>query len=84
MARLKVGVIGCGAIAQIMHLPHLRRLAERYQIGALCDASPRVLQAVGDRYHIERRHTAYQDLLKEQIDAVLILTPGSHAAPAMA
>lgn len=84
MSRVKVGVIGCGAIAQIMHLPHLRRLAERYEVRALCDASPRVLKAVGDHYHVERRHTAYQDLLGEDIDAVLILTPGSHSAPALA
>jgi len=84
MARLKVGVIGCGAIAQIMHLPHLRQLDELFEIHALCDASPRVLQTVGDQYRVERRHTAYPDLLAEDIDAVLILTSGSHAAPALA
>ena len=32
--RLRVGVIGCGAIAQIMHLPHLRELDERFALVA--------------------------------------------------
>ena len=84
MARLKVGVIGCGAIAQIMHLPHLRQLDELFEIHALCDASAKVLEAVGDSYHVDRRHTAYEDLLAAGVDAVLVLTPGSHAAPALA
>jgi predicted dehydrogenase len=27
MSRLKIGVIGCGSVAQIRHLPSLRELA---------------------------------------------------------
>lgn len=84
MPRLKVGVIGCGTIAQIMHLPHLRQLAELYEIRALCDLSPSVLNAVGDSYRVDRRYQAYQDLLADGIEAVLVLTPGSHAAVVLA
>ena len=29
MERLRAGVIGCGAIAQMMHLPYLRELDDR-------------------------------------------------------
>jgi predicted dehydrogenase len=32
MERLRAGVIGVGAIAQIMHLPYLRELDDRFQI----------------------------------------------------
>jgi predicted dehydrogenase len=84
MARLKMGVIGCGAIAQIMHLPYLRQLDKLYEIYALCDASAKVLDAVGEQYHVKRLHTSHPDLLAEGVDAVLVLTPGSHAAPALA
>ena len=28
MTRLSIGIIGCGAIAQIQHLPHLRELSD--------------------------------------------------------
>ena len=34
--RLRVGVIGCGLIAQVMHLPYLRELSDRFEIAAAC------------------------------------------------
>ena len=37
MAKLRVGIIGCGLIAQVMHLHYLRELADLYEIAALCD-----------------------------------------------
>ncbi len=43
MARLKIGIIGCGAIAQIQHLPHLRELNDQFEIGGLADLSPKLL-----------------------------------------
>ena len=48
MRKLRVGVVGCGLIAQVMHLPHLRELDDRYEVVAICDLSPGTLQAVGD------------------------------------
>lgn len=29
MPRIKIGAVGCGLIAQMMHLPHLRELEDR-------------------------------------------------------
>jgi predicted dehydrogenase len=87
MDRLRVGVIGCGAIAQIMHLPYLRQLSDRYEIAALCDLSPRLVEEVGDYYNVSRRYTDYRDLLAagsgQTLDAVIVLTAGSHAPPAL-
>jgi predicted dehydrogenase len=84
--RLRVGVIGCGGIAQIMHLPNLRSRPDLFGIAALCDISPGVLQAMGERYHIpESAQTArYEDLVAMDLDAVLILTGGNHYTPALA
>lgn len=71
---MSVGVVGCGQIAQIMHLPYLQELGE-FRIGALCDISPHVRNAVGDRYGVARRYADHRDLLAlPDIDAVLILT----------
>ena len=33
MTRIRIGVIGCGAIAQIQHLPFLTELAEEFEVG---------------------------------------------------
>jgi predicted dehydrogenase len=79
-ARLRVGVAGCGAVAQIMHLPHLRELDDLYDLVGLADVSAEVLELVGEHYGVEPRHRygSLSELLAGPIDAVLILTPGSH------
>jgi predicted dehydrogenase len=84
--RLKIGVIGCGAIAQIQHLPHLRELDEEFQIGGLADLSPRLLEAVGAEYGVprERQFLDYRDLVQSDIDGVIVCPSGSHAGPAIA
>src|SRR5438105_7764177 len=86
VARLKIGVIGCGAIAQIQHLPHLRELGDELEIGGLADLSPRLLQVVGDEYGVppERRFVDYHDLVRSDIDGVIVCPSGSHAAPSIA
>jgi predicted dehydrogenase len=84
MDRLRVGVIGCGGVAQMMHLPYLRELDDRFEITALCDLSPAVLEAVGEHFGVGARFTDYHDLVSHDLDAVLVLTPGSHAPAALA
>ena len=79
--KLRVGVVGCGLIAQVMHVPHLRELDDCYEVVANCDLSPGTLQAVGDFFGIARRHSRWQDLMAEDLDAVMIFTAGSHHAP---
>jgi len=86
MERLKIGVIGCGAIAQIQHLPHLRELDEQFEIGGLADLSPKLLEVIGEEYRVppERRFLDYRDLVVSDIDAVIVCPSGSHAAPSIA
>jgi predicted dehydrogenase len=83
-ARLRVGVVGCGLIAQVMHLRHLRELADRFEVVALCDVAPEPLEFAGRMFPEARRHARWSDLLGESLDAVLVLTPGSHAPVAIA
>lgn len=86
MARLSIGVIGCGAIAQIQHLPHLRELDDEFEIGGLADLSPRLLEVVGAEYGVppERRFLDYHDLVRSPIDGAIVCPSGSHAAPSIA
>jgi predicted dehydrogenase len=80
--RLRVGVIGCGGIAQMMHLPHLEKLHDQFEIAALSDISPGVLQRIGARYQVPAKnlYANFQDLVGQDLDAVLILTGGNHHA----
>jgi predicted dehydrogenase len=78
-APLRVGVIGCGVVGQVMHLPNLTALPDLFTIVALCDASPTVLDACARRFNVPTTTTRWSDLLDHGLDAVLVLTPGSHA-----
>jgi len=74
MRKLKVGVVGCGQIAQIMHLPYLAELPQ-FEIAAVCDISPKVVNAVGEQYRVQHRYTDYRDMIaKDEIDAIAVLT----------
>lgn len=84
MDRLRVGVVGCGLIAQVMHLHYLRELSDRYEIAALCDLSPEVREACGREYGVARTFGSWQELVEEPLDAVFVLTSGSHAPIAIA
>lgn len=69
-----MGVIGCGEIAQIMHLPYLSELPQ-FTLEALCDLSRETVDAMGERYNVSHRFTDYTDLVAiEEIDIVAILT----------
>jgi predicted dehydrogenase len=82
-SRIRVGVIGCGLVAQAMHLPHLRELSDRFEVAAVCDLAPGPLEWAGAMFPDARRHSAWADLL-DDVDAVLVLTAGSHAPAAIA
>ncbi len=78
MKKLRFGVIGCGGIAQMMHLPTLTDY-EQFEVVALADVSAPTVNAVGDHYDIDARYTDYRDLLaRDDIDAVGIFHGGSH------
>lgn len=70
--------MGCGAVAQIAHLPALRELEDRFELVALCDLDAGTLDAVADDYGVERRHRELDDLLREPLDTVLVLSSGDH------
>ena len=83
--RIKVGVVGAGVIAQVMHLNYLRELSDRFETVALCDISSDNVANNAERYDIPKTFTDWREMLADDdIDAVFILTSGSHAAIAIA
>src|SRR5215212_6559474 len=84
--RLRIGVIGCGTVAQIMHLPFTNILPRHFDIPPLLNLSPQLVQAMGAKYQVPRKHqyTDYQQMLQTEIDAVLVCTSGSHGPQVLA
>jgi predicted dehydrogenase len=80
---VKVGVVGAGLIAQVMHLHYLRELSDRFEISVLCDIAPENAAASAERYGVPKVCTDWRELLREPIDAILVLTAGSHAPMAI-
>ena len=61
--RLKVGVVGAGVIAQVMHLNYLRELSDRFEIVALCDISDENAANNAHRYNISKTFTDWREML---------------------
>ncbi len=75
MEKTKVGIIGLGGIAQLVHLPILNKQAN-VSIEAICDVTKSRLKSVGDKYNISKRYLDYNELLAlDDIEAVIIATP---------
>ena len=80
--RVRLGIAGLGAVAQAVHLPLIERLRDAYTIAAIADLSPTLTNAVGERYRVDagRRFGTVQEMLAAPgLDALAILTSGSHA-----
>ncbi|MEO5763604.1 MAG: Gfo/Idh/MocA family oxidoreductase, partial [Vicinamibacteria bacterium] len=77
--KLRVGVIGAGGIAQMMHLPTLAERPDLFEIVAIGDISEEVLKAVGDRYNVTKRARDFREITSDpNIDAVMVLSSGRH------
>lgn len=82
MEKLKIGLIGCGAIAMTKHLPALKRIKE-IEINAFCDIIPEKAQKACEKFGTSdaRVYTDYKEFLeKEKLDIVHVCTPNrSHS-----
>lgn len=85
--RIRLGILGLGAVAQAVHLPLIARWPERFEVAAIADLSPGTTDAIGARYQVppERRHRSLDALLAAgDLDALVILTSGSHGVAVLA
>lgn len=81
MSKLRIGVIGLGEVAQVVHLPVLQALRSSYEVVAACDLSPRLLQIVADRYQVPGRYADAPEMLDaEDLDCVLVLNSDEYHA----
>ncbi len=76
MKKVKIGIIGCGGIANGKHMPALSKLDD-VEMVAFCDIiEERAVKAAADYGSKGSKvFTDYKDLLKEDLDVVHVLTP---------
>lgn len=76
MKKIKIGIIGLGEVAQIMHIPALNRLHNHFEITAISDISPSLVAYMQNRYHIKHGFTDASALIQcRDVEAVMILSP---------
>ena len=72
MNPIRIGVVGCGAIAQVHHVPNLHDLPEHFTITAVCDVSAGASAYVAQKFNIPHHFTDYRELIASDVEAVLL------------
>ena len=73
---VKLGLVGLGEVAQLMHLPVLFDMQDKFKVEAISDISESLLQYIAKRYSIPHVYKNPEDLVKSsEVDAVMILSP---------
>ena len=83
MRKLKVGIVGCGGIANGKHMPAMKRTGN-FEMVAFCDLIEERAEKAKKEYGTDdaKVYVDYKELLeKEELDAVYVLTPNSEHAP---
>jgi predicted dehydrogenase len=72
---IRIAVIGAGAIAQVAHLPALRKISG-VEIAAICDNDLSKAQALAARFEVKDTYDDIEEVLKyAEADAAVICTP---------
>lgn len=72
MDPIRIGVVGCGAIAQVHHLPNLVDLPDLFTVVGVCDLSRGAAAYAARKFHVPYAFTDYRELLDTDVDAVLL------------
>lgn len=77
---VKVGIIGVGTVSQLMHLPILSGLPDKYEVAAVSDVSPSVLAYIAHKYSAKAYADPYRLVKDPDVDAVFVCSPDQYHA----
>lgn len=73
--KLRLGIVGAGAVTQVGHLPALRKVRE-IDVAGICDNDLGKARALADRFDIPVVHSDIAELVDyAPLDALLVCTP---------
>jgi Oxidoreductase family, NAD-binding Rossmann fold len=79
--RLRMGLVGCGEVTQIMHWSSLYQLSDHFEVTALCDVSPLILEELGKLWNVGALTTNHRELMaRNDVDAILVANPNAFHA----
>lgn len=78
--KVRFGVIGCGNIANLFHLPELKSIEEVEVVG-VADVRPERAKSTAEKFRVPYWYTDYRKLLERgDVDAVVVATPHPYHA----
>lgn len=82
---IRLGLIGLGQAAQLLHMPNIEHMDDMYKVTAVSDVSHRLMDFFQERYGVSHCFADAMDLIRcPEVDAVMILCAGDHADYAIA
>ncbi len=84
MSKVKIGIVGCGGIANQKHMPSIRANSELAEMVAFCDIIPERAEKAAKEYGTldAKVYTDYHDLLANpDVEVVHVLTPNVAHCP---
>jgi predicted dehydrogenase len=80
--RLRVGILGCGPIAQFAHFESAAK-ARNAELFAICDVAEDLVQRMGDTWQPTKRYLDYDKMLADpELEAVIVATSDAFHVPA--
>jgi predicted dehydrogenase len=77
MEKARIGVVGLGTVAQLVHLPNLSKI-NNAEIAAVSEIKSSRLNAVAEKFNVKNKFRDHNEMLeKSELDAVIIATPTS-------
>jgi predicted dehydrogenase len=77
MEKVKIGVIGLGGVAQLVHLPNLTKISSA-ELTAVAEINKNRLLTISDKFNVKEKFSSYNDMLENSdIEAVIVATPTS-------
>ena len=76
---MKVGIIGLGEVAQLMHIPVLHDMQGDFAITAVTDVSPSLTAHIAEKYCIKDTFSNAGELIKKSdTDVIFVLSPDQY------
>jgi len=81
--KLKVGIIGCGGIANGAHMPGYATLSDKVELYAACDIIPERAERAKEQYDMKYAFEDFNKMLElDELDIISVCTPNDVHNPA--
>ncbi len=78
MAKVGIGIIGAGSIADIGHCPSIQAI-EQAELVALCDSNNQILESMQKKWNPKRVYSDYTELCRDkEIQIVIVASPNKY------